>query len=289
MRSVGDQHPLNVKHNIRSLAIRLQKSGSSTRDDSLESIVITPRFRCNLALHESVDLPGWATVIEYQWVELQTDTLKGWGWSSMQAGDWYMLSLVDIERHAPWILNENARHFLRHARPRLLKGTLRRLEGFKSFIASHGYRSSEVVLDSSMLLESYGLRRAGDIDYLLMARRGVSEGDIESHDLQLVYHGISKQNLIQNPENYFEYHGVKIIGFSQVARFKRNRDTLKDRIDLAMMKEVEKEFSIKLLWYHIQLAIWKMGVKARKLVINILKSAGFYISVRNLFHRMFNR
>jgi hypothetical protein len=212
-----------------------------------ERIALSASFSKNLARFAEIVLPREAVMLEVLIFpsDAMVPPLPVGPTTAM--GSWSILTEEEVARVAPWLLNKNARHFLEYARPDRFSGTAARLETFRRFMSLNGLRGDEVVLDSSMVLELYGLRKAVDMDYLALGETRYSVEGISTHDRQVGHHGLSKSELITNPDWYFEYNGIRLLSFAQVKRFKQNRNTPKDRHDVGMMEALEKKEMATLL------------------------------------------
>lgn len=152
----------------------------------------------------------------------------------------YLCDGEETSALATWLFNPNGMHFINHARPwRYADSWPDRVARIKDFLERQGLSASRVVIDSSLVLELYGIRRARDIDYLSLDEAGGREKPFSANDAQLEHHGLGKQALIEDPAHHFEVDGLRFISFTQLRRLKRGRNRLKDRNDLAMMAALE--------------------------------------------------
>jgi hypothetical protein len=257
---------------------------------SQEWIALSPRFRKNLEQFAGIALPREAATLELRVITTESLAHLQPTGSISGIGNWAILTENEARRAAPWLLNMNARHFLEYARPDRFSGTAARLETFKEFMSLNGFQRDEVVLDSSIVLEIYGLRKAGDIDYLALDVEKCSIPGIESHDGQLVHHCLSKQELINNPNWHFQIDGIRAVSFAQLKIFKRNRNTpYKDCHDVGMMEALEKEDSVA-LWRHRKLyKLYSIYRHSRKKGIRKLRASSFYPLARSIYRSLGGR
>jgi hypothetical protein len=92
------------------------------------------------------------------------------------------------------------------------------------------------------------LRKSNDIDYLVV-KGELTEAEChmlnaENHLNYLVFHAESLENLLENPENYLWFEGVKFISLSQLIRFKQRRGEEKDLEDIRLITTVCRQEDI---------------------------------------------
>lgn len=249
-----------------------------------ERIGVSARFRKNLAHFTGIVLPRDSAILEMKIIPLESLAhLKRTGFIP-SLGNWSILMADEARRLSLWLLNVNARHFLAYARPGGFAGTAGKLESFKEFMRINEFRSDEVILASSIVLEMYGLRKANDIDYLAFGEEKFSMPGIEPQDGQKFYHCLSKQELITNPAWHFEVDGIRFVSFHQLKRFKNNRGSPhKDCHDVGMMEALESGRFVE-LWRHRGMSkLYSIFFRLRRVVCRTLRYIGFYSLARSIY------
>ncbi|MCE9662754.1 hypothetical protein LY622_04810 [Halomonas sp. M5N1S17] len=253
-----------------------------------ECLRFPARARKNLAELTELTLPKGGGVLEFA-VLLPGDSLKILPtWASAKTGQWGGLALADSIRVGRWLLDQSSRHFLLHARYGRFNVTRARLSYFSCFVASNGYRHDQVLLDASIVLELYGLRRAQRLDYLALEPERVSRPCIHRNDGELIHHGASCQALLEDPDRHFQLGELRYVSFSQLERFKRSRRHDVDDYDLGMMRALETNNRAALLWhrgrYELSLAVRRARRGIRRLARRL-----FGKQLAELYHRRHNR
>lgn len=188
-------------------------------------------------------------------------------------------------RVARLVFNENAIHFLNNARPNKIEETYEKLEYYKKFLSKNKILTKDIVLDSSFLLSLYGIRKAKDIDYLLLDGKEVScsASGVESHDSELSYHNEEKVDLITNPKFHFYFDGIKFISFEQLYRMKLNRAEEKDSNDISLMEGILSEDFFKIKFSKFKQNLYYLRLRMRIKLIDTIRFLGLYKIIRNLY------
>lgn len=144
----------------------------------------------------------------------------------------------ETEMMAELLYNVNSVKFLNFAMPYRFKYIFSEMPRLKKLIIENGYETDRFIIDSSAVLEVYGIRKARDIDYLTDIR--ADEGQLEGadrHDSQMLYYQTGISEMLYNPENYFIYNGMKFLDIERVLEMKAVRDEKKDRRDIKIAKK----------------------------------------------------
>ena len=150
------------------------------------------------------------------------------GFSSVHITD----SKSEVLRLSEYLLNRNGIHFLNNSSPESFRRASLKIKALKEELGNCFVLNKDFAVDGSFVLEMYGIRKSRDIDYLVSD--SASESVLQklgSRDEQLVFHSVSKSDLIYDPEYHFYFHGVKIISLKQVYKMKKKRGEVKDIID----------------------------------------------------------
>jgi hypothetical protein len=210
-----------------------------------ERVRLTPRARANLEALVGIILPGRETALEL----LVYRPLPPNGDSHAQRDGWLILAGEEAAQVACWLLDDDAGHFLRHARLGRYTVTAARLSYFRSFLANNRFRHDEVLLDASLVLELYGVRKAECIDYLALAAEITHRPCIKRNEEECHHHGRSLREMLATPGCHFRLGELRCVSFEQIIRFKRSRGTFADRRDLGMMQALVTGNRLAMLWH----------------------------------------
>ncbi len=130
------------------------------------------------------------------------------------------------------LLNRQSLHFLDHARPNRFPETARMAQGFRAGLLQGGADPDRVAVETGMVLGAYGLRPAGDVDFLAAGEVPAIAG-AERHEAALYPVGLG--DLLQDPAYHFHFWGLKFVGLDLVAEMKRRRNAGRDAEDLALI------------------------------------------------------
>lgn len=183
------------------------------------------------------------------------------------------------------VFNENSIHFLNYARPNKFQSTFEQLNQFNLFLKENNISNNEVILDGSMVLSLYGIRKASDIDYLVDDYSKIVKKtfhQINNHFDELKYHQKTNYELIFNPKNYFYFNNFKFTSFDQLYSMKKKRIEGKDKYDLRLMKSfIEKnKLSLKINLIIQKLLYFKL--KFRFKIVILSKKLKLYKQLRKV-------
>jgi hypothetical protein len=174
------------------------------------------------------------------------------------------------------VLNENGVHFLNNAKPNKYLSVYNKILKWKKTLIENNINFNDSTLDSGMVLSVYGLREAKDIDFFVSGEVKVLGEEFESHELELNFHKVSKVDLIYNPKYFFYFDGLKFLSFEQVFLMKKNRNEMKDKHDVLLMKDlIEKGFYSKIKIKIKQESLY-FYIKFKRRFINFLKKRGLF-------------
>lgn len=187
---------------------------------------------------------------------------------------------------ASLIFNENSLHFLNNAIPSKFLCTNEKIVEFKKLLTLNKMNSDDYLLVSGMVMAAYGFRRASDIDYLTVSEV-VTSDNIEHHKKEIVFHKRTEQELVNNPEYYFIYKGIKFLSIKQLSKMKMERNEIKDKLDIELMKNILSENKINKLLirlkYNLIFNKIKLTNKLKQKIICLLKSVKLYSLVKIIF------
>lgn len=145
-------------------------------------------------------------------------------------------SIFETRQMAQLLYNANSRMHLNFAEPDAFATMNKMLEEFKHLLGQKNEDLDRYLVDTSSVLAIYGIREAGDIDYLTDSNlTDLGRADMENHPS---LYPISISSLICNPEYYFVYQGVKFVEPYMLMRMKQIRGSEKDPKDCKQIKKM---------------------------------------------------
>lgn len=160
----------------------------------------------------------------------------------------YSIHITDTQDEARELgqiyFNENSLHFLNNTKiisSGFGKDVLRDFFNFKKFFAMHFQERDHVVMDGSIALAIYGLRKNRDVDFLAAESCSFHQLVHErygEHSSQLVYHRAAREELLYDPENYFYFEGMKVLSLQCLMSFKKKRGDVKDSLDVKLIQQI---------------------------------------------------
>lgn len=168
------------------------------------------------------------------------------------------------------LLSKNSIDFLNNANVIKYKNTFKLLDGCLNFDLS------KTVFTGSIVLALYGIREANDLDYLSII------DDSLSHNEYIKLYGITLNEAIFDPRNYFIYFGRKFLTLSIIKQFKINRNENKDKEDVKMIDMIlsnqKDNLTIKLLR-----AKRRCIAKIQGIVLKLAHNTGTYDILRTIY------
>jgi len=182
--------------------------------------------------------------------------------------------------------SSNGLHFLNYAKPYKYIDLYKQIDKFKQTIENKRINTTDVVIDGSVILCLYGLRKNMDVDFLTTQKCDCLDTDFEPHDSQLKYHAVSKEELIYNDKYFFEFYGLKFISFNQLYSMKKKRNEHKDINDISIMRSLLENEKIKMFFLRLKqrLFYYKIKIKrnSRIRIIEILKGLRLYNTMKSI-------
>ena len=109
------------------------------------------------------------------------------------------------------------------------------IEHFKNVLRKGNAAIDDYCAVGSTPLNAFGVRHSNDIDYLTVSACKPKDKVVSPHDDQLVYYSKDAADIINNPINYFYYHGIKVYALPLAFKMKIKRGEKKDIKDCARM------------------------------------------------------
>jgi hypothetical protein len=196
------------------------------------------------------------------------------------------------------LFNSNSIHYINYSSSTLSQKTYSKIEKFKSFCDKQSLSLDNVVLDTGLVLELYGVRDAHDIDFISFDHINIhsKESDISDHSHELKWHGLKKSELIYNPSSYFYFDDVKFVSLSQVLRMKKNRLEPKDRVDIKDIVRMIDMPNGNLVSEHLERYLssiiffgLRTELRLRGMLISILRILKIYPFARFCYRTVFRK
>lgn len=189
----------------------------------------------------------------------------------------------EVLRISELIFNNNGIHFLNYANPyKYHKSNIKNIDNVLKYFEKNKIKQDDILIDSSMLLSLYGLRKNEDIDFLTNKKITSPDEALDAHDSVLKYHAVEKNELIYNSRYYFIYNNIKFVSFDQLFKMKSNRGEEKDIKDCEMMNALIESNDYKKLIAKVKQNIFYFRVRYKK-IINLVMVLLLYILVCNIF------
>lgn len=217
-------------------------------------------------------------------IKEQIRNINAIGYSSVHITD----TKEEALRISDLVFNENGRHYLNYSKP-IQSDTLDQLRQIHERALSMGVGLQSFTLDGSWLLELYGIRKASDID-IIASTEEISIYEklgFDRRDEQLVFHGLTADQLVFDSSNYFILFGIKVVGFRQLHLMKTARGESKDISDLKLMLCFLENRPLRAAIIRLRQRISFFQIKVKRqmfqTVVSILKYIGIYEVVRGFF------
>jgi len=194
------------------------------------------------------------------------------------------------------LLNQNSIDFLNKGKPNYYPKLNRKLTFFKTQLLNNSFPLDLFVIDSSSTMGLYGLRDVDDIDFITISNgyEVIENNYINNHHDYIDNYEMSKDSLILNPNNYFVYREMKFVTLGLLHKFKKNRNGIKDKVDVKLIDNIlNVNFNFKLTYFKFQ--YWalrrkrnmKYIIKFR--VILLLKRYGYYEVTKKAYDKLLRR
>lgn len=138
------------------------------------------------------------------------------------------------------LFNQNSVHCLNHRKDAFFPQFTQYFEKYRKWLASTDKEHEWFAVDSGAVLAAYGLRDCQDLDFLHYENDSISTHlpGIDSHNSHLHYHGLTLDDILFDPDNYFYYKGVKFCSLSVLRLMKEKRGEAKDMHDLGLINQL---------------------------------------------------
>lgn len=142
---------------------------------------------------------------------------------------------------------DNSVHWLNNAKLLHCKNFENYISHYKEWINKSSIDDECLCIDTSAVLSAYGVRDCNDLDILHHGYdeelSGLSNNfkKIASHNSEMKYHQLAKEEIIFNPRNHFYYFGIKCASLAVIKAFKEARKEQKDLQDLNLIASIDKK------------------------------------------------
>lgn len=215
-------------------------------------------------------------------------SLVGIGKSSIHINDTYE-EVLEISK---LLLNSNTIHFLNNFKFNdLPKDFLTQVKDFKEFAKNHSISLDKVALDGSMVLSSYCLRNARDIDFIIDSIERKKIKDIELNNLSNIsihndviqdYYKLKIDKIIHDSRNYFTFLDLKMVSIKLLLEMKYLRNEFKDRIDIKLIKSIYSSSWISSIFLKFNQQLIFNFIKIRNNFIAFLIKIKIYNFIKKL-------
>lgn len=135
--------------------------------------------------------------------------------------------LDEVYKHLNLLLNNNSLHFLYYSNFNKDLMFHQYFEEYCKYFKKNKLDSNNFLIDNGGVLSIYGLRDAHDLDFLTNINIKCNEKNVgcenKNHKEEYLKLGLSIDNIINDPNNYFYYFGKKILSIDILKKFKFNR------------------------------------------------------------------
>lgn len=212
-------------------------------------------------------------------------------------------NIRETRQIADLIYNPNSLYHLKHATPDKYAKSFNNMLLFRNILKDNHLDWHNYVIDSSMSMAIFGIREAGDLDFLTTDGdekkeliKNISHCILECNDKYLSLHKHDLKDLIFIPSNYFVFFEMKFLTLPNVAFFKRKKGENKDKNDVKLISAfLSDNFFNRLLSRLLRLR-YVFSIKKRmyknkiqKGLIFSLKKIGLYNAARNIYHKISRR
>ena len=184
------------------------------------------------------------------------------------------------------ILNPNSLHFLNNSKPYVFESVFKKLKELKKLLNHNNINLEDIVLTSSTILGIFGYREPSDIDFLSAKDFDLNQ-TLQSHNYLIDFYKKDKNELIYNPMYHFYYSDFKFISLDEIKKFKKNRNEIKDRLDLELIKR-KQSFNKTIFLLKLRNSFNKSKFKFIAFMIPVSKKFKFYNFAKWIYKKITN-
>lgn len=226
---------------------------------------------------------------EITFIKNKIRNIIGIGKNSIHINDYH----EEVLQITKFLLNTNSIHFLNNLQVKNLpKNFLKQIDEFKKFINSNDISFDKVALDGSMVLASYCLRKARDIDFIIDTNEREKIKDLNNlrdeyisihNDHVSKFYKLKIDRIIDDSRNHFIFLGIKFVSIKLILDMKFLRNETKDRIDINLINTVYSPDFIRSYIFKVSQIFILKAFKIRNYIIILLKRLKIFNIVKRGF------
>ncbi len=224
------------------------------------------------------------SLLEVQDIKDKVRNINNIGYSSIHITD----TKEEAKRISKILLNKNGLNFFNYGSPHSKSNQIK-INYLQELSIKSGLKQ-EFVVDGGTVLSMYGIRDSDDFDLILSELMLTSELAVDIHNDQLAYHGLPLSEILYNPDNFFEYMGIKFVSLKQIHDMKVVRNTPKDRADVAKIKIYLESGGLKDKIELFKQSFFYLNIKALNKIfdngLTLLRFLGLYKMVRWIYRKL---
>jgi hypothetical protein len=149
----------------------------------------------------------------------------------------------ETKQMAELMYNRNSLHHLNYGKPYDYNLANNRIDNFKKIMEGHNLNLSRFAVESGSVLEIYGLRLSGDLDYITDYDNDILPEieECENHLNNIKFYDCGLKDSLYNMNNYFFYNGMKYISLPKLLVVKQARGANNDKKDCKLINKVLKK------------------------------------------------
>lgn len=188
------------------------------------------------------------------------------------------------------VLNQNSIHLLNYGEPDKYASLFEDMERLKESAARSKIPLDDLVACSSSTLGLYGIREPGDLDYISLNEKSDSlkKHGFDNHADHVGFYDCSVYDLLENPNYYLYFNGVKFITLDRLTIFKKNRGEKKDTDDIRAIKTFMRgrRSTLRTVFYKVKYSSRRLKNRGFSAMVNVLKRLKLYEVLRKIKHKV---
>jgi len=188
------------------------------------------------------------------------------------------------------LFNNNSIRFLNYGNPDYDVNLNVKIDILKERLKENHFSFNNILVDASSVLGLYGLREVEDLDFITIDEgfEVLEDNEISNHNDYIEFYGITKEELVLNPNHFFFYNDLKFVTLEVLRKFKRNRNEKKDRLDIKLIDSVlNNQLYWKLATHKLRSILYRkqrnFNYRIRIVLVMLLTKLGLYNSAKKLY------
>jgi hypothetical protein len=183
------------------------------------------------------------------------------------------------------LLNGNSVYQMNYGNPLKYPKGVECVLKFKNYLLENNWNLDDILIDGSLSMEVFGIRKADDIDFISdkIIPKTKTYSQRSKEELFKLY-GDNWDNL-NTPDSYFYYFGLKFITLSEVLKSKERRNEKKDRKDTLLLIEFLENNKLSRnteMLFSIKKNAMLIKRKLRILISRTLKTLGLFNVIKRI-------